>query len=287
MNESFPLIDTHCHLEQDFHRGTLSQQLAEADAANVCALIAVGTSPADWPIYHQLSTEHRGKIFYSVGLHPNAVDEHWQQAVDLLTKAVQWSPSPVAIGEIGLDYFRLPTNVQEAEQQKTRQQAAFTEQLEIARATQLPVIIHCRNAFEDCMQLLQDSGLPGERVVFHCFSDGPEQLERLRAYGGRASFTAIITYPNAPLVREALKLQGLDSLMLETDAPYLAPQTFRGKPNQPAYLPHTALKAAQITGSTLEEVARQTTHNAVRFFNLPHALLVEPTNHPSRIADRQ
>ena len=116
--------------------------------------------------------------------------------------------------------------------------------------------------------MIDASGVDWARVVFHCFSDGPELLAPILARGGRASFTGIVTYKNAENVREALKRQPLDRLMLETDAPYLAPVPKRGKPNEPAYVRHTAAFAAEVLGLSLEELARITTANAKAFYNL-------------------
>jgi TatD DNase family protein len=165
-----------------------------------------------------------------------------------------------------LDYFRLPTDVAEAERIKAWQQEAFRRQLSLAYQFGCPVVIHSRHAFDDCVRLIDASGVDWRKVVFHCFVEGPEQVRQLNQRGGRASFTGIITYAKSEEIRQALKAQGLARLMLETDAPYLAPQSVRGKENTPAYLPEICAKAAELLGLPADEVAEVATRNAREFF---------------------
>jgi TatD DNase family protein len=181
-------------------------------------------------------------------------------------------PRPIALGEIGLDRFHLPKDSTLAAVVFARQEAAFRAQLDLARDLACPIVIHSRNAFPDCLRVLDEyaraSALDLARVVFHCFSDGPDEVRALNQRGSRASFTGIITYKNADPVRAALLAQGPDRLMLETDAPYLAPIPHRGQPNEPAYLAHTAQAAAQLLNLPLEQLAARTTANAREFFSL-------------------
>jgi TatD DNase family protein len=150
----------------------------------------------------------------------------------------------------------------------SRQRAAFESQLALAVRTELPVVVHSRGAVVECVEMIDASGLSWSRVVFHCFTDGPELLRPILDRGGRASFTGIVTYKSAENVREALKCQPLDRLMVETDAPYLAPVPMRGKPNEPAHVRHTAAYCAEVLGLSFEDLARATTTNAKAFYGL-------------------
>jgi len=178
-------------------------------------------------------------------------------------------PKPVALGEIGLDRFHLPKEAGEAEKIFGWQRAAFRAGLEIARRLGCPVVIHSRGAFRDCVELIDASGIDWTKVVFHCFAEGEAEMAELTRRGGWGSFTGILTYKNAENVRAAARAQGLSRLMLETDAPYLTPMPHRGKPNEPAFVRHTAeFAAANIFDVSYEELAATTTANARRFFGI-------------------
>ena len=153
-----------------------------------------------------------------------------------------------------------------AAQLKLRQQEAFRRQLMLAYQFGCPVVIHSRHAFSDCVQLIDESGIDWRKVVFHCFVEGPEQVRQINARGGRASFTGIITYPKSVEIRAALQAQGLARLMLETDAPYLAPQSVRGQENAPVNLPEICAQAAMLLGLPADEVAEVSTRNSRVFF---------------------
>jgi len=262
------LIDSHCHLQGFQNKGELNAVLQRAAAAGVEQFITVGTSMKDWVPYRELSAAHAGKIHYTVGLHPCYVDAEWNDSVSQLSTFFIPPQMPVAFGEIGLDYFHLPKDAVEAGELMLHQEAAFRQQLSIASEQDLPVIIHSRNAFEDTFRMIDESPVDWSKIVFHCFSYGPEEMGQILARGGRGSFTGIITYKNAPEVREALRLQGIDKLMLETDCPYLTPEPHRGKPNEPAFVQHVAQRAADALALPIEELAERTFQNTCTFFNL-------------------
>ncbi|MBN2068307.1 MAG: TatD family hydrolase [Opitutales bacterium] len=262
------LIDSHCHLESFYRKGLLAQTLANATAAGVQKLITVGTSPEDWALYSRLSKEHPGQIYWTAGLHPCDVGEDWHDAVMQLGSWFTDAPLPVALGEIGLDHFHLPKDDVAAQTLKQHQVAAFTAQLELALQLDCPVVIHSRNAFKECVELIDCSGVDWTKVVFHCFSEGAEEMRLLNERGGCGSFTGVVTYKNAPAIREAALLQGLDKLMVETDSPYLTPMPHRGKPNEPAYVQLTAQFLADLFEITLAELEARSTENATRFFGL-------------------
>jgi TatD DNase family protein len=282
------LIDTHTHLDAFARRGELPAVLARARTAGLEAMIAVGTAPDDWALYRNLAREHAGVIHYTVGLHPCSVDEHWERTMAQMEN--YWGgalcrpaepgapnsdpagpavpPRPVALGEMGLDRFHLPKDAAEAARLFGWQCAAFAAGLEVAKRVGAPVVVHSRGAFHECVELIDASGIDWARVVFHCFSEGADEMTELVRRGGFGSFTGIITYPKADAVRAAARRQGLARLMVETDAPYLAPVPHRGKPNEPAFVRHTAEFCAQLFGAGDEELAAVTTANAKRFFGM-------------------
>jgi TatD DNase family protein len=280
------LIDTHTHLETFARRGDLPVTLARSREAGLEAMVAIGTDTDDWPLYRELAREHAGFVHYTAGLHPCSVGEDWAGRVAQLeafwgrarplgapttieTAGPAAPPYPVALGEIGLDRFHLPKeNPAEAEKILGWQRAALAEQLELAKKLGCPVVVHSRGAFAECVEMIDASGVAWGRVVFHCFTEGPAEMAELTKRGGYGSFTGIITYKTAEAIRAAARAQGLDRLMIETDAPYLTPMPHRGKPNEPAYLKYTAEFCAGVFGASLEKLAEATTANARRFFQL-------------------
>ena len=262
------LFDSHTHLESFHRQGILDETLRNARAAGLVGMVTVGTDPGDWPLYRELAQKESGWIFYSAGLHPCHVKSSWEEDLSGLEDYFAGDHRPVALGETGLDRFHLPKDPGRAEELWGWQKAAFRQQLRLAKALDCPVIIHSRGAFAECLELLQESGVSPGRVVFHCFAEGPAEMEALRNWGGRASFTGIITYKSAQSVREAAAKQGWDRLLLETDAPYLAPVPQRGKPNQPAWVKHIAEFLAAYTEQPLESLARTSVEEARAFFQL-------------------
>ncbi len=272
VHRHFPmgLIDTHTHLDGFARAGELERVLAQAASAGVEAMITIGTAPDDWTLYRELAAAHPGVLFYSVGLHPCSVDEGWRSAVGQLDRWLEHTPKPVAVGETGLDRFHLPKkDLAAAERLFGWQQDSFRAHLELARAWSLPLVVHSRGAAAECVALIDEFGFDWRRVVFHCFSDGPEVIAELNRRGGRGSFTGIATYRSAENVRQAALAQGLERLMLETDAPYLTPEPLpRRSRNEPAFVAHTAAAMAKLFGVTPEELAQRTSTNARAFFAL-------------------
>ncbi len=264
------LIDTHTHLESFHRRGELPAILARAREADLEALITIGTGPDDWTLYRDLAREHRGFVFHTIGLHPCSVDERWSEAIAEMDTFWENAPHPpVALGECGLDRFHLPkTDDAEAEKIFRWQRAAFAAQLILARRLDCPVVVHSRGAFAESVEMIDRSGVDWRKVVFHCFVESPAEMAELTRRGAYGSFTGILTYKTADNVRAAAQAQGLDRLMLETDAPYLTPMPHRGKPNEPAYLRHTAEYAATYFNINYTDLAATTTATARRFFGL-------------------
>ena len=264
------LIDSHTHLDGFVRSGALPEILVRAKEAGVRAMIAIGTEPEDWESYRRLSGSHPEVVYYSVGLHPCSVDENWQAAVGILSNWMDAAGArPVAVGETGLDRFHLPQKDPDAAARLFQwQEESFRAHLRVASGWDLPVVVHSRGAASECIQLIDDVGFDWSRVVFHCFADGPDLMAELNSRGGRGSFTGIVTYKNARNVRDAALTQGLDRLMVETDAPYLTPVPHRGKGNEPAYVVHTAAALAELFGVPIDQLAEQATANTRAFFRI-------------------
>lgn len=260
------LLDSHCHPDYAMKAGRLREWMAESRVAGVEGVVAIGTDLHDWSDYRGLTQAHPDFFRHTVGLHPCHVDEGWEDALAALSPYFADAHPPAALGEIGLDYFRLPSDEVAAEQLKLAQREAFRRQLSLAYQFGCPVVIHSRKAFGDCVRMIDESGVDWRKVVFHCFVEGPGEVRQVNERGGRASFTGIITYPKSAEIRDALRAQGLARLMLETDAPYLAPQSVRGRENAPAHLPEICARAAELLGLPADEVAEVSTCNARDFF---------------------
>lgn len=263
-------IDSHCHLDKSLRRGEAGEVLERMRAAGVDRCVTIGTSLADWDLYYQLASSRRGEVDFTVGLHPCELEDGWEDALAAIPTFFGTQPHPVALGEIGLDYFHLPKYPDEAAEVKGRQQAAFREQLALAFQFDCPVVIHSRHAVGDCVEMIDQSGVNWERVLFHCFTEGPEALQPILERGGRASFTGILTYKNASAepILEAARRQGPERLVVETDSPYLTPEPVRGSVNEPANVAHVGRYAAQLFGMAAEDLGAMTSANARAFYGL-------------------
>jgi TatD DNase family protein len=268
-DRNMPWIDTHCHLKSCHERNELDNTLCRAAAAGVNRYITIGTSIEDWSFYRDLAMRHLC-IDYTVGLHPCYVDpdEDWESTLSQLPSFFTPESPPVALGEIGLDHFHLPKEPILAGRHILAQEEAFTRQLEFAYQLDCPIVVHSRDSFDDCLRLIDASGVNWERVVFHCFTGTAEQVGRLNERGGRASFTGIITYKKGRSVLDALVAQGLERLMLETDCPYLSPEPLRKHRNEPANIPLIAKVAADALNIPIETLMERTTATAQAFFGL-------------------
>ncbi|MDR2812855.1 MAG: TatD family hydrolase [Puniceicoccales bacterium] len=256
------LIDTHCHL--DFFKNELELILQRAREAAVEAMISCGTEAADWPLHCEIANRY-AQVHYSVGIHPTNVTQNWETDLETLEQFFAKTPKPVAMGEFGLDYHGIEGDTTTI---IARQKEAFRQQLLIAQRYDCPIIIHSRDAFEDCKTLIDQSLCNWENIVIHCFSENAEAIREINARGGRGSFTGIVTYKNAEKIRQALLAQGVERLMLETDSPYLAPVPFRSKQNEPAFVRETARYVATLLGLAESELAAITTRNAKNFFRI-------------------
>lgn len=255
------MIDTHCHLTRPELSADLESILACCQAAGVHHCISVATSTADSLAARVLAERHTCVLF-SAGVHPLHSDEpiDWEQM-----RHASQSPRCVAWGELGLDYH-YPQPPREV------QHRVLDEQLDHIRRWQAeelgrPIIIHCRKAFEELIPILKNTGLPPDMFVFHCFNAGPSEARLILDFGAWLSFTGILTYKNAPQVREAAKLAPLDRIMVETDAPFLSPEPHRGEwPNRPHQVTLVARCLAAERGMNETDLETMLDQNAVRFF---------------------
>jgi TatD DNase family protein len=249
------LTDSHCHLDDKQFDADREAVIERALAAGVTCMLTVGAGdgPPDLQAAIRLAETHEC-LWATVGVHPHDArktgPETWRK-LELLAA----HPKVVAVGEIGLDYHY-------DNSPRDQQQAAFIEQLRIARELARPIVIHTREAWEDTWRLLE-AHWQGVGIV-HCFSGGPPEARRALDMGFCLAFGGVVTYPKADGVREAAKLTPLDRLLIETDAPYLAPVPHRGKRNEPAYIVETARRLAELRGDSVDELASATARNFQR-----------------------
>jgi TatD DNase family protein len=254
------LIDTHCHLTFEPLAGDVPGVVERSRAAGVTGWITVGTSLEDSRRAIELAGRYEN-MYATVGIHPHEAQNADAGALEELGRLAR-SEKVVAIGETGLDFHY---NFSKQPDQKR----VFAAHLEIARDTELPVVVHSRNAFEETLEILDRDGRGLKGVVFHCFSGLPEQARLILERGYYASFTGVVTFKNAETARAAAKTVPLDRLMLETDSPYMSPEPLRKqKPNEPALMVHTAEFLAHLKGVPLDDLAQATTRTAVEFFHL-------------------
>lgn len=249
------LTDSHCHLDHEQFDADRDAVIERALESGVERMLAIGTGngPPDLEAGIRLADKHAA-IYATVGVHPHeaskATSETYRNLAELLRH-----PKVLALGEIGLDYHYdfSPRAVQ---------QEVFVEQMRVAADAQKPIVIHTREAWEDTLALLDQhwkpSGLPG---IMHCFSGGPAEAQRCLDLGFYLSFGGIVTFPKAVELHQAAKMVPSDRMLVETDAPYLAPVPKRGKRNEPAFVVETARKLADLRGETPEAIAAATSAN--------------------------
>ena len=252
------LTDTHCHLDDPALRPRIDEVIAAARQAGVGRIIVPGVAPGGWDGIASLAVEQEG-VFPAYGIHPQVADQARDEALARLTILAK---SAVALGEIGLDHLLL--NVPRAVQER-----AFREQLRIAVAVGVPVIIHCRRAFEPLLRILREEGVSRVGGVMHAYSGSVEIARECIGLGLLISVAGTITYRNAVRPVAVAREIPLEHLLLETDAPDMTPEPFRGIPNEPAFLAVTARRLAELKGVTPDHVARATSANATRLFRLP------------------
>jgi TatD DNase family protein len=253
------LIDSHCHLDFDVLSGDLDGVIARAAANGVGGMVTISTRVKQFDRLLAI-VDGRDNLWCSIGTHPeHAQDEPEVTADDLVRLAAH--PKCVAIGEAGLDYHYGMEHV-------SAQEIGFRRHIEAARETQLPLVIHARDADQDIGDILEDEmGQGAFPFVLHCFSSGAELARRGLALGGYLSFSGILTFRNAEEIREVAGFAPADRILVETDAPYLAPIPHRGKSNEPGFVRFTAERLAEVRGVTFDVLAEQTTRNFATLFS--------------------
>lgn len=250
-------VDTHCHLD---HHETLSvaEQVARARAANVQTMITVGTSMASSNQAVAAARRFDG-VWAAVGIHPNDAMEATHGVLQVIDKLAA-DTSVVAVGETGLDYYRKHTTPQQ-------QDRAFRAHIDIAKRHNRALVIHCRDAWDACLAVLDEVGAP-ERVVMHCFSGDRAVLDRCIDEGWFVSYAGNVTFKNAQDLRDVAAQTPLDLLLTETDSPFLTPEPHRGKDNDPSFVPFTLQALADAQGEPVDVVETAVEKNAFRAFGL-------------------
>lgn len=269
-SQNLVLADSHCHLY--FNRFTdLTQNSAEqytitnivqrANAASVKYILTIGTTLADIPETFDIIQNHKN-VFRTVGIHPLEAHKHYEQySINDITEIITTNcKSTVGIGEIGLDYYYNKDNIKE-------QHILFELQLDLAKKHNLPVCIHSRNAENDTISILKNH--PGSNGVIHCFTGSSEFAYKALDLGFYISVSGVITFKKSDILRNTITNIPLEKLLIETDAPFLAPTPFRGKTNEPAFVTYTAQQLADILKVPLATIVTQTTKNFSAVFRIP------------------
>jgi TatD DNase family protein len=253
------LVDSHCHLDFPDFADDLDAIVARAAAAGIGRIVTISTRVRR--LRELLAIAERfPNVYCSVGTHPHHADEENGIPTDELIELTR-HPKIVALGEAGLDYFYQHGSPE-------AQERGFRAHIAAARSTGLPLVIHTRDADADCARILEDEMTKGSfRGVLHCYTGGPELAMKAISLGLSISFTGILTFKKSQSLRDLAAELPADRIMVETDAPYLAPGKFRGKRNEPAYVVEIARVLAETRGVSLEDIARQTTQNFFRLFS--------------------
>jgi TatD DNase family protein len=254
------IIDTHCHLDDPRFLEDLDDVIARAREHNVKGFIIPGADPDTLPRARAISHRY-DDVFFAAGVHPYDIEKYDEAMLETFLE----DEKCVAVGECGLDYYRLPESEAARHEEIARQKEIFSRQIELAKRVGKPLIVHIREASDDSMALLMEHGAEAVGGVLHCYN-ADEQLLKLADYGFYYGIGGVLTFKNARKLPHVLPKIPKDRLVVETDAPYLTPHPHRGKRNEPWYTVYVIKKMADILGMTTEEVERLTSENAMRLF---------------------
>lgn len=253
------IVDSHCHLDFDVLQSDIDGVLARARAAGVHLMVTISTRVKKFDTIRAIAEAHE-EVLCTVGTHPHNADEELDVTADQLVEIAQ-HPKCIGIGEAGLDYY-YDNSPREAQAQ------GFLTHIAAAREAELPLVIHSRSAESDTARILEDEmGKGAFKPLLHCFSSSIDLAERGLAAGAYLSFSGILTFKSADTIRDAARLCPLDKMLVETDAPYLAPVPHRGQSNEPAYTAHTLACLAEVKGLPINEMAEITSNNFFRLFD--------------------
>ncbi len=252
------MIDSHCHLADTQFDNDLTDVIAKAHKAGITDMVTIADSLPEAEKCLEIAEKY-AHIFCTSGVHPHHAKDWKKGDSDRLKELIASSKKMKAVGEIGLDYHYNFSP-------KGMQKAVFLEQLTIAKELGLPAVVHCREAVDDIRTIVQE--VEPLQIVIHCCTEKWEDISWVVDLGHMLSFTGIATYPASHDIRETIKQCPLKQIMIETDAPYLAPVPHRGKRNEPAYVAEVLKCVAEIKGISVEEADRVTTQNTVEFFGL-------------------
>lgn len=252
-------IDTHAHLCEEYYHDTLNQVVQRALDAKVDPIILPGVNAAGIPELLELADRYKGHFYPLVGLHPEDTKADYKEELQTIAGYLD-DPRVIGIGEIGLDFYF-------SREFEKEQIEVFDIQLGWAKERQMPLSLHIRNAYEEAIPVLKKYDHSGLKGVLHCFSGGIQEAQWGIRFGFALGVGGVVTFKNNKL-QEIVKEVGLQHIVLETDAPYLAPVPYRGKTNESSYIPLIAQKVAEVTGESIETVMEVTTKNAKRIFNL-------------------
>ena len=256
------LFDTHCHLDL-IPRPDVAAVLARARTANIVGCVSIGTTVEASRINLEIAGQHPAMVRAAVGIHPNDVQVTVEKDLSEIEQLAA-DPAVVAIGEVGLDFYRQAVD-------PAKQREVLSALLAIAQRRHLPILIHCRNAYDELLQLLRRQAAAPVRGIIHCASGPDTFIKEALALGLHISFAGNVTFPNAGALRALINLVPDDRLLIETDAPFLAPQPVRGQKNEPAHVAYTAAYLAQWRGTTVDALGALTTRNARQLFRIPEA----------------
>lgn len=253
------LVDSHCHLDFPDFAAERDAIVSRAREQGIVRLVTISTKVHKFADIRAIA-EAYDDVFCSIGTHPHYADKEPEITTADLVKLTN-HPKVVAIGEAGLDYFRNNSSVEGQEQ-------GFRRHIAAARETGLPLVIHSREADDDMARILEEESAKGAfPFVLHCFTGGPDLAKRGVALGGYVSFSGVITFKKNEALRAVAAEVPVDRILVETDAPYLAPEPFRGKRNEPAYVTNTARALGDARKTDFETISKQTTENFFRLFS--------------------
>lgn len=260
------MIDTHCHLSMVLNEdGTIDYNqideiLKQMEINGVTQAITIGSNMKDSKLSVEVANKY-DNVYCAVGVHPEEVESFDIVELEKLIKQNLNNGKLVAIGEIGLDYYWRKDN-------KKAQIEIFKRQIELAKKYNLPIVVHCRDAYGDVLEILKQYAPFEFGGVIHCYSGSIEWAKEVIKLGFLISFTGVVTYSNACNIQDVARWVDMDKFMVETDSPFLTPVPFRGKKNNPSYVKYTLEYISKLKNKDIEELDKMTTNNAIKLFNL-------------------